>query len=34
MESAAKKNIIRIDGLTKTYKVGEVEVHALKSVDL
>ncbi len=34
MESAVKKNIIRIEGLTKTYSVGEVEVHALRSVDL
>jgi putative ABC transport system ATP-binding protein len=34
MESAGKKNIIRIEALTKTYTVGEVEVHALRSVDL
>ncbi len=34
MESSAKKNIIKIVGLTKTYTVGEVEVHALRSVDL
>lgn len=34
MESAAKKNIIKIVGLSKTYKVGEVEVHALRSIDL
>lgn len=33
MESA-KKNIIRITGLSKTYIVGEVEVHALSSIDL
>ena len=29
-----KKNIIKITGLNKTYTVGEVEVHALRSVDL
>jgi len=34
VESPAKKNIIKIVGLSKTYTVGEVEVHALKSVDL
>jgi putative ABC transport system ATP-binding protein len=34
MEASEKKSIIRIKGLTKTYTVGEVEVHALKSVDL
>jgi len=34
MESTDRKTIIRINGLTKTYTVGEVEVHALKSVDL
>jgi putative ABC transport system ATP-binding protein len=34
VESAAKKNIIKIVGLSKTYKVGEVEVHALRSIDL
>jgi putative ABC transport system ATP-binding protein len=34
MESSGKKNIIKIVGLSKTYTVGEVEVHALKSVDL
>jgi putative ABC transport system ATP-binding protein len=34
MEAAAKKNIINIVGLTKTYVIGEVEVHALRSVDL
>ncbi len=34
MESGAKKNIIKIAGLSKTYTVGEVEVHALKSIDL
>ncbi len=34
MESSDKKNIIKIVGLTKTYTVGEVEVHALRSVDL
>jgi len=28
------KNIIKITGLNKTYTVGEVEVHALRSVDL
>ena len=28
------KTIIKIIGLTKTYKVGEVEVHALNSVNL
>ena len=34
MEPAAKKNIIKIVNLSKTYIIGEVEVHALKSVDL
>jgi putative ABC transport system ATP-binding protein len=34
MDSSNKKNIINIIGLTKTYVVGEVEVHALNSVDL
>ncbi len=29
-----QKNIIKINELTKTYVVGEVEVHALKSIDL
>ena len=31
---SVEKNIIRIENLSKTYTVGEVEVHALKSVDL
>jgi putative ABC transport system ATP-binding protein len=26
--------IIEVSGLTKTYKVGDVEVHALRGVDL
>jgi putative ABC transport system ATP-binding protein len=34
MDSPKAKNIIKIVGLTKTYVVGEVEVKALKSVDL
>lgn len=34
MEASRKKDIIRIKGLTKTYTVGEVEVHALNSIDL
>jgi putative ABC transport system ATP-binding protein len=34
MDSPVKKNIMKIVGLTKTYVVGEVEVKALKSVDL
>jgi len=34
VEPAAKKNIIKIVNLSKTYIIGEVEVHALKSVDL
>lgn len=34
MESAVGKSIIKIVGLSKTYTVGEVEVKALKSVDL
>ena len=34
MEASEKKSIIKIKGLTKTYTVGEVEVHALRSVDL
>jgi len=28
------KNIIKMVNLTKTYKIGEVEVHAIKSVNL
>ncbi len=34
MESPAGKSIIKIVELSKTYKVGEVEVKALKSIDL
>jgi len=34
MALAAEKNIINIVNLSKTYKVGEVEVRALKSIDL
>ncbi len=34
MVTSEQPSIIRIKGLTKTYTVGEVEVHALKSVDL
>lgn len=34
MESVVKKNIIKIVDLSKTYVIGEVEVHALRSVDL
>jgi putative ABC transport system ATP-binding protein len=34
MELIAKKNIIKIAGLSKTYTVGEVEVKALKTIDL
>ena len=34
MESSVKKNIIKIVDLSKTYKVGEVEVQALKSINL
>jgi putative ABC transport system ATP-binding protein len=34
MDSPVKKNIMKIVGLSKTYTVGEVEVHALKSIDL
>ena len=34
MESSDKKKIIKIKNLYKTYKIGEVEVHALTSVDL
>ena len=34
MELAREKNIIKMVGLSKTYKVGEVEVRALKTVDL
>lgn len=29
-----EKNVIKIVGLSKIYKVGEVEVHALRSIDL
>jgi putative ABC transport system ATP-binding protein len=32
--AAGTKNIIRIERLSKTYTIGEVEVHALKSIDL
>jgi putative ABC transport system ATP-binding protein len=31
---SVKKNIIRIENLSKTYVVGEVEVHALRSINL
>jgi putative ABC transport system ATP-binding protein len=34
MDSPKAKNIMKIVGLTKTYVVGEVEVKALKSIDL
>jgi putative ABC transport system ATP-binding protein len=34
MEKPVTKNIMKIVGLSKTYTVGEVEVRALKSVDL
>jgi putative ABC transport system ATP-binding protein len=34
MEASEARSIIRIKGLTKTYSVGEVKVHALNSVDL
>jgi putative ABC transport system ATP-binding protein len=34
MKLTAEKNIIKIVGLSKTYKVGEVEVPALKTIDL
>jgi putative ABC transport system ATP-binding protein len=34
VESSDKKKIIKIKNLYKTYKIGEVEVHALTSVDL
>ncbi len=34
MQTDAKKNIIKITALAKTYTIGEVEVHALRSVDL
>jgi len=34
MNSSKTKSIIKIVGLTKTYTVGEVEVRALKSIDL
>lgn len=34
MDSSKTKNIMKIVGLTKTYVVGEVEVKALKSVNL
>jgi putative ABC transport system ATP-binding protein len=34
VESSDKKNIIKIKNLYKTYKIGEVEVHALKAIDL
>ncbi len=33
-ETDVQKDIIKINELTKTYVVGEVEVHALKSIDL
>ena len=34
METSVRKNIIKIVDLSKTYKVGEVEVQALSSIDL
>lgn len=34
MEASVRKNIIKIVDLSKTYKVGEVEVQALSSIDL
>jgi putative ABC transport system ATP-binding protein len=34
VEASDKKNIIKIKNLYKTYKIGEVEVHALKAIDL
>ena len=34
MEASGRKNIIKIVDLSKTYKVGEVEVQALSSIDL
>lgn len=34
MDSSKTKNIMKIVGLTKTYVVGEVEVKALKSINL
>ena len=34
METLQNKNIIKIKNLFKTYKIGEVEVPALKSIDL
>jgi putative ABC transport system ATP-binding protein len=34
VEASGRKNIIKIVDLSKTYKVGEVEVQALSSIDL
>ena len=34
MVMAEKKAIIRINGVRKIFQVGEVEVHALRGIDL
>lgn len=34
MEQLDKKSVLRARGVTKVYKMGEVEVHALRGVDL
>ena len=32
--AACQKTVLRVEGLAKVYKMGQVEVHALRSVDL
>ena len=34
MQDASDELIFRAEGLSKTYRMGDVEVHALRGVDL